>query len=202
MKRIAWIVLYTGLMLGANAAAAADLAALRQGQMRALVVHDTPQPLSRIAIETPAGEARGLDHWAGQVVVLNFWATWCPPCRKEMPGLDRIAAEYAGRGLVVLPVATGRNSLAGIERFYAEAGITALPILLDPRSGLARASGVMGLPVTLLLDREGREVARLTGEADWAGPEARAVFDHLLAGAASGPVSGPVSGPASEAAAK
>lgn len=181
MKRIAWLVLYTGLMLGANVAGAADLAALRTGEMRALVVHDTPQAMSETRFETETGAPRSLQDWRGQVVVLNFWATWCPPCRKEMPGLDQIAADYADAGLAVLPVATGRNSLEGIKRFFSEAGVTTLPILLDPRSALARSSGVMGLPVTVLIDREGREVARLTGEADWAGSDARAVVESLLA---------------------
>lgn len=180
MKQLLAGVIYTGLALGANVASASDLADLRMGEMRALVVHATPQTLPDAPIETPTGDVHALADWAGQVVVLNFWATWCPPCRKEMPGLDTIAAEYSDRGLAVLPVATGRNSLSGIERFYAEAGISNLPILLDPRSGLARASGVMGLPVTVLLDRTGQEVARLTGEAEWSSPEARAIIESLL----------------------
>jgi thiol-disulfide isomerase/thioredoxin len=114
------------------------------------------------------------------VVVLNFWATWCAPCRAELPALDALAAEMAP-DVAVLAVATGRNPPAAIDRFRAEAGIVNLPLLLDPKAALAREMGVIGLPVTVLLDRDGNEVARLIGEADWSGAEARAVLAHLAA---------------------
>jgi thiol-disulfide isomerase/thioredoxin len=181
LRQIAWLVVYTGLVLGANTAGAADLQALRVGEMRTLVVHAAPQPIATGIFETPTGQQHTLADWNGLVVVLNFWATWCPPCRKEMPGLNALQEAYGADGLAVLPVATGRNSLDGIQRFYAEAGIDSLPILIDVRSGLARASGVIGLPVTLVIDRNGQEVARLTGEADWNGPDARRVIESLLA---------------------
>jgi thiol-disulfide isomerase/thioredoxin len=121
-----------------------------------------------------------LSDWRGKWVVLNFWATWCAPCRTEMPMLDRL--QVAMPDIAVLPVATGRNAVEGIERFYEEAGVTALPVLRDPKSDLARSIGVMALPVTVILNPEGQEVARLIGDAHWDSDNAKAILAALVAG--------------------
>jgi thiol-disulfide isomerase/thioredoxin len=181
MRVLMSAVLYIALAAGANAADPADLAALREGSMQKLVVHDTPQPVSDAAFTTPDGAEHRLSDWQGQVVVLNFWATWCAPCRVEMPMLDALQRDMGGPEFAVLPVATGRNPPEGIRRFYDEAGITDLPVFLDPRQGLAREMAVLGLPVTVVLNRQGQEVARLTGEADWNSPSARAIVAALVA---------------------
>jgi thiol-disulfide isomerase/thioredoxin len=115
------------------------------------------------------------------VLVVNFWATWCAPCRKEMPMLDALQAEFGGDRFAVLTVATGRNALPAIDRFFAETGVQHLPVLLDPRSALARDAAVLGLPATLVIDAEGHEIGRMVGEADWAGASARALVSALLA---------------------
>ena len=113
-------------------------------------------------------------------VLVDFWATWCAPCRQEMPSLDRLQA--AMPEIAVVPVATGRNAVAGIERFFSEVGIANLPILRDPKSELARGMGVMGLPVTVILNPEGQEVARLIGDAGWDSDSAKAILAALVAG--------------------
>jgi thiol-disulfide isomerase/thioredoxin len=182
MLRKLLIILYTGLVLGANAAQA-DVAAAQAvvaGDMRKLVFLAAPAPLPEVLLADLEGAERGLDEWRGRWVVLNFWATWCAPCRKEMPGLARLAASSGDEGPVVVTIATGRNPPAAIKRFFDEIGVENLPVLLDPKSALARQMAIFGLPVTLLLDPEGREVARLTGDADWDSPEARAVLGALL----------------------
>jgi thiol-disulfide isomerase/thioredoxin len=177
------LALYTAMGLGANHARAADpatLAALRTGDMRALVVHEAARPVpSAVLLDAEDGE-HALEDWRGQWVLLNFWATWCAPCRHEMPGLDRIAAELGGPDFVVLPVATGRNPLPAIRRFFEETELQNLPILRDPQQHFAREMAVFGLPVTVLIDPEGREVARLTGDAAWDGPDARALLAAAL----------------------
>lgn len=181
LHRFAVFSLYTALVVGANAAMAGPGAeALRAGDMRKLVFLEEPAALPALSVQDAAGQDIPLDGWQGQWVVLNFWATWCAPCRHEMPSLDRLQA--AMPDLAVIPVATGRNSVEGITRFYAEAGVTNLPVLLDGRSALARQMGVFGLPVTVVVDPEGREVARLVGDADWASADALAVLGALTEG--------------------
>ena len=177
-------LLYTALALGANAAHAdtAALEALRTGDMQKLVFHGEPVAAGTTAFADAEGAEHRLSDWQGKVVLLNFWATWCAPCRKEMPMLDALEAEFGGEDFAVVTVATGRNSAQGIRRFFEEVAVTRLPILLDPGQELAREMGVFGLPITVILDREGREIARLRGEADWASDSARAIVAALVAG--------------------
>jgi len=173
------VVLYTAFLLGANAGWA-DVAALRDGDMKKLALHDTPTPIPEAVLLDAADAEHSLADYKGKWVVLNFWATWCAPCRHEMPSLDRLQA--AMPEIAVVPVATGRNPVTGIERFFAEAEIKTLPILRDPKSELARGMAVMGLPVTVILNPEGAEVARLIGDAEWDSPSAKAIMAALVAG--------------------
>jgi len=172
-------VLYTGLALGANPAAAEDLSALLTGDMAKLTLAD-PVALPDVALLSMTDEEASLAAYSGQWVVLNFWATWCAPCRAEMPSLDRLQA--AMPELAVVPVATGRNPPEAIARFWEEAAITHLVTLRDPKSLLARQIGVAGLPVTLILNPEGQEVGRLIGDAAWDAEEAQALLKALMAG--------------------
>ena len=133
------VVLYTALALGANAALASPAAeALREGDMRKLAFHEEPQPVPDAALVDLADAPRSLAEWRGQWAVVNFWATWCAPCRHEMPALDRLAGMMADEGLAVVTIATGRNPVPGIERFFDEIGMQNLPALRDPKSELAR----------------------------------------------------------------
>jgi thiol-disulfide isomerase/thioredoxin len=179
MLRKSLLVVYTALLLGANVAAA-DVAALRDGDMKKLAFHDTPVPLAEIGLVDADDAPRSLAEFRGKWVVLNFWATWCAPCRHEMPSLDRLQA--AMPEIAVVPVATGRNSVTGIERFFEEEAIANLPILRDPSSKLARSMHVLGLPVTVILNPDGQEVARLVGDAEWDSASAKAIMAGLVAG--------------------
>ena len=175
MLRKTLAVLYTALVLGANPALAGDdPAALREGDMKKLAIHSQAMVLPEVGLVDAADNPRALSEYRGKWMVLNFWATWCAPCRKEMPSLQRL--QQAMPEIAVVPVATGRNAVPGIEKFFAEAGITALPILRDPQADLARQVGIIGLPVTLIVDPEGREVARLIGDAEWDSPSAQAIL--------------------------
>lgn len=183
--RILAAVLYT-LALGLATPAAADPAtaeAAKAGDMRKLVIHAEPALVPEVALTDLEDAPRSLSEWRGKWVVVNFWATWCAPCRAEMPTLSRLADQ----GVAVVTVATGRNPPQAIERFFAETGIANLPALRDPKSELARGLGIFGLPVTLVLDPEGREAARLIGDAHWDSPEALAVLAALSGGQASAP---------------
>jgi len=103
------------------------------------------------------------------VILLNVWATWCVPCRKEMPTLDRLQAKLGGDDFIVIPLSIDRGGAAAVKRFYQEIGIKKLRIYVDSSSHASHGLGVPGVPTTLLIDREGREVARKLGEAEWDG---------------------------------
>lgn len=189
MKRLMSIVLYTALAAGANAGPVdtGALEALREGTMKKLVFSSEPAAVSDAVFTDPEGGEHRLSDWQGKYVLVNFWATWCAPCRKEMPALDAIQRDFGGDAFEVVTIASGRNTLVGIRKFFADPApdaepITALPILLDPKQTLSREMAVLGLPVTVLLDQEGREIARMRGDAEWDGDSARAIISALIAG--------------------
>jgi thiol-disulfide isomerase/thioredoxin len=178
MKHLRQCVLYIALGLGANGAIAdtSDLEALRDGDMRKLSFHATPEEAPDIAFETVDGDAATLADYEGRHVVLNFWATWCAPCRHEMPTLSALQEALGAEDFTVVTIATGRNPPPAMKTFFDEIGVDNLPLHRDPKSALARAMGVFGLPITVLLDPEGREIARLQGDADWNSDSARAIL--------------------------
>ena len=159
----------------------AGISALREGDMRKLVLHEAPQPAPNTAFIDPSGNEVTLAESNGQVRLVNFWATWCAPCRQEKPALDALERELGGEDFAVLAVATGRNDPEAIADFNAEVGIETLATYLDPRSALAGAMNVPGLPVTVVLNREGEEIARLMGGADWMSASAQAIIAALIA---------------------
>jgi len=179
MRKLVLAALYTALLMGANPGVAqTSLTAAFEGDMKKLALVE-PAALPEVALLDETETVRSMAEYRGSWVVLNFWATWCAPCRHEMPSLARL--QVAMPDLAVVPVATGRNSVIGIQKFFAEAGVTGLPMLRDPKSELARSMGVLGLPVTVILDPEGREVARLIGDAEWDAPEALAALTQVMA---------------------
>lgn len=189
MRSIALGLVYTALALGANPAAAgtapvepAALMELRDGDMKKLVIHSAPKEVSDAAfdLEEDGGTATLADY-EGRYVLVNFWATWCAPCREEMPQLNALQKEFGGEDFEVLTIATGRNTPQGIARFFEEAGVDSLPRHQDPKQQLARQMGVLGLPISVLIDPEGREIARMQGDADWYSDSARAIIGALIA---------------------
>ena len=179
--RLLFAALYTGALLAANGAAAQDLAALQDGDMRKLAIHDAPQEVSTTAFEGDDGAEMALQDLQGEVVVVNFWATWCAPCREEMPTLAELQEELGDEGVRVATIATGRNDPMETDKFLQETGAGALPQWRDPSQALAREMGVLGLPITVILNREGQEVARLQGDADWSSESALAILRALAA---------------------
>jgi thiol-disulfide isomerase/thioredoxin len=157
----------------------AELSDLRDGDMRKLVIHEASVPAPGTGYKGPDGTETTLAASNGRVRVVNFWATWCAPCREEMPALDALDRGLGGEDFEVLLIATGRNSPEAIATFLEEEQI-GLETGVDPRGRLAAAMGVPGLPVTVILDREGAEVARLTGGADWNAESARAILARLI----------------------
>ncbi|WP_296422589.1 TlpA disulfide reductase family protein [Yoonia sp.] len=182
MRKLKSALLYTALALVANAGFAdtATIADLRTGDMRKLNLHSTPIASSDIPFTGEDGREMTLADYRGQYVVVNFWATWCAPCRKEMPHLSALQTALGGDDLQVVTIATGRNPRPAMERFLAEINVDNLPLHTDARQSLARSLGVLGLPVTIILDREGHEIGRLQGDADWSSDSALAIMAALI----------------------
>jgi len=128
---------------------------------------------------TPDGTRIALADYKGQVLLLNFWATWCPPCREEMPSIETLHREFREQGLVVLAISVLDRPHAVVE-FMRELGLT-FPALLDADGALAKRYGARGLPSTHLVDRHGRLVGRAIGPRDWTSAPAKALVRALLA---------------------
>jgi thiol-disulfide isomerase/thioredoxin len=184
MKRLLAAVVYTALVLMANPLLAdmSEVEALREGDMKKLVFHADPKPVSDVAVTDEDGSSYSLSDMQGNWLVVNFWATWCAPCRKEMPTLSALQDIFDGRPVEVVTIATGRNSVEGIARFLEDIGADNLPRYRDPKQALAREMGIMGLPITVIVDPDGREIARLRGDADWDSDSAISILEALSSG--------------------
>ncbi len=141
---------------------------------------DPPVPAPLETFAALDGARVRLADFKGRVVVLNFWATWCPPCIREMPSLDRLQAALEGRGLAVLAVSIDRGGVKVIRPFAKGLGLDRLGLYHDDTGALFKAFGVTGLPTTFLIDRQGGIVGAYPGPAEWDGPEARALIEHYL----------------------
>jgi thiol-disulfide isomerase/thioredoxin len=127
------------------------------------------------------GNQKSLADLRGDGLIVNFWATWCAPCVKEMPALDRMAGAAPDRGLRVLALSADREGASVVRKFYDVNGIRHLPVAIDKMSRVARAIGIHGLPTTVLYDAEGRERGRITGIAEWDTPAVIAFLGDCLA---------------------
>lgn len=165
-------LLYGALVLGANVAQANGLDKLQ--------VHDAPKAPAVTGFVTIDGAPMDLSAYHGQVVVLNFWATWCAPCKREMPSLDALNKAMGDEGVEVVTLAFGSHNPMAMERFWKTAGIETLPLHRDPETLLAKGFGVVGLPHTVILNAEGLEIAAFAGETDWNSPEVQAMLRGFL----------------------
>jgi thiol-disulfide isomerase/thioredoxin len=139
-----------------------------------------PEPTPATPIARADGQETTLAAFRGRVVLLNFWATWCAPCIREMPSLDRLQAKLKGEGLDVVAVSEDFTGLDLVGPFFERLKLENLEIFLDSDGALGKAFGIAGLPTTLLIDREGRVVGGLEGPAEWDSDEAIALIRHYL----------------------
>lgn len=145
------------------------------------VLHDTPMPLPELQFTDGEGKPRSLANFRGKVVLLNVWATWCLPCRKEMPTLDRLQAALGGDNFEVVALSIDRGGADAVKTFYTEIGIQHLAIHVDSSSQVGFALATAGLPTTLLIDTDGRELGRLIGPAEWDAPDMVAFLKSVIA---------------------
>jgi thiol-disulfide isomerase/thioredoxin len=140
-----------------------------------------PKPAPDISFFDGEGTERTLEDYRGKVVVLNLWATWCAPCRRGMPALDRLQAQLGDEGLLVMPLSMDRGANRQLHELYHVVALPALGIYHYTKPAAGRAFGALGLPTTSVIDREGREVGRLLGPAEWDSEEAVSLVRAVLA---------------------
>lgn len=173
-RAVAWMV--ATLLLATNAQFA-----IAQALLKNFVMHEAPKPIPAITFEDGERQTRSLADFKGKVVVLNLWATWCGPCRREMPALERLQAALGGDDFTIVPLSIDRGGMDKIKKFYAEIGIENLPLYLDVSGQAARQLEAFGLPTTLIIDRRGEEVGRVVGPAEWDAPEVAEFLKPIIA---------------------
>jgi thiol-disulfide isomerase/thioredoxin len=141
---------------------------------------DQPRALPDIRFVDGEGHALSLSDLRGRPIVLNIWATWCVPCRQEMPALDRLQAAVDKSLLLVLPLSLDRQGVPVVKQFYQELGLKALGIYVDQSGRASSELNAVGVPTTLLVDRDGREVGRKIGPAKWDSAEMIALIRQHL----------------------
>ena len=139
-----------------------------------------PSPMPDISFADAKGRALTLEDFRGKVVLLNIWATWCPPCVREMPSLDRLQARLGGPRFEVVALSQDRGGLTLVSRFFERLKLKHLDIYIDRTERSRVALGVSGLPTTILIDRDGNEVGRMIGPAEWDSDAAVAVIRHYI----------------------
>ena len=126
-----------------------------------------PKAIPELQFLDGAGRTRSLSEFKGRFVLLNIWATWCAPCREEMPALDRLQAKLGGPDFEVVALSIDQQGAETVRKFFGEIGIKSLQLFVDPSAQAAFKLGAPGVPSTLLVDRAGREVGRHAGPAEW-----------------------------------
>ncbi|MCL4798928.1 MAG: TlpA family protein disulfide reductase [Burkholderiales bacterium] len=179
----ALVLVATGMAVLQEMTRSRDATRLRPPRM---TLQAEPRPLPPLDMRDAKGERVPLERFRGKVVLLNVWATWCGPCRVEMPTLERLQARLGGPGFEVVALSTDVGGAKAVREFYDSLGIERLAIYVEGEGNVLTTLGSPGLPTTLVVDAEGREVARALGGADWEAPEVERLIRSLLpAGAAN-----------------
>jgi thiol-disulfide isomerase/thioredoxin len=140
-----------------------------------------PAPGPAISLTDPAGNTVDLSDFKGKLVLVNLWATWCEPCLREMPSLERLQSRL-GERIAILAVSEDRGGSKIVEPFLDKLGLKSVRTYIDPKSAVGSAFEVRGLPTSILIDREGKVLGRVEGAADWDAPKIMTLLEPFLAG--------------------
>jgi thiol-disulfide isomerase/thioredoxin len=160
--------------------------AMATGPLAAFVVKPQRPAVAELAFADGEGKPLKLSDWRGKVILVNLWATWCAPCRKEMPALAALQSKLGGEDFEVLAISIDRKGAAASLAFLDEAKATVLKLYVDPSSKALGALQAIGLPASVLVDRDGREIGRLLGPAEWNAPEAERLIRAAIAEGGAG----------------
>lgn len=153
---------------------------LNSGEMATFVFKAKPAALGEVAFFDATGAQKSLKDWHGRYVLLNLWATWCAPCRKEMPHLDRLQAELGSKDFEVLALNVDRNGVDKAKAFLQKIGVKALKLYADPSAKAGLQLKAIGMPTTILINRQGLEIGRLIGPAEWDSADAKRLIRETV----------------------
>ncbi len=163
---------------------AKQMAGLNTGAVAAFSFTERLEDISAVSFDDLQGKRRTLSEWKDRVVLLNLWATWCAPCREEMPALKALQEGLGGKDFEVVPVSIDIGTAQKPKNFYVENDLSALPFFHDgkmaPFNDLKKRSLAFGMPTTLLVGRDGCVIGALNGPADWASDEAKALVGKAI----------------------
>jgi thiol-disulfide isomerase/thioredoxin len=166
-------------------ATSARLAPLAKGEVAAFGVQQSPRPLVPVSFNDGNGKALTIADFKGRTVLLNLWATWCAPCRHEMPALDKLQATLGGADFEVVSVNIDQRNLERPRKWLAETNITRLAFYADPSvkifQDLKAAGRAVGMPTTILIDKDGCDLGAVNGPAEWASEDAIALIKAAMA---------------------
>jgi thiol-disulfide isomerase/thioredoxin len=179
-SRIAAVLLPL-VLAGAGTAAEDGAVSVERPRLGEFIPNSPPIPAPTISVVDLAGNTVSLSDFAGRLVLINFWATWCEPCLREMPSLERMQSRL-GDQITVVAISEDRGGSKTVEPFINKLGLKSFKTYLDPKSDAGRAFKVAGLPTSFLIDREGRVLGRIEGAAEWDSPKLLGVLKSFLGG--------------------
>jgi len=163
---------------------ATTLAPLAKGEVAALTMATTPLKIPDLAFSDAEGKPRKLSDWSGRTVLVNLWATWCVPCRKEMPALDGLQARFGSTNFEVVAINIDTRDSNKPKAFFAETGLTKLTYFQDSKAkvfqDLKAAGRALGMPTSILVDGKGCEIATIAGPAEWSSEDAAKLVEAAL----------------------
>ncbi len=169
------IALLLVAVVGLAAHAHADELAKKLGIIKPKVRLEAPA----FSLQTLDGKRLELKEFRGRLILLNFWATFCTPCRTEMPSMERLWQKFKNRGLVIIAISVDRGGKKRVEKFVEEVGVT-FPVVLDPEGKVRRKYEIFALPTSYIIGRDGKFLGKIVGERKWDDPQFMQFFEKLL----------------------
>ena len=174
-------VLLPLVLAGAGTAVEDGAVSVERPRLGEFIPNSPPIPAPTISVVDLAGNTVSLSDFAGGLVLINFWATWCEPCLREMPSIERMQSRL-GNKITVVAISEDRGGSKTVEPFINKLGLKSSKTYLDPKSDAGRAFKVAGLPTSFLIDREGRVLGRVEGAAEWDSPKLLGILKSVLGG--------------------